>query len=42
MDPVGAAEILDARWDWFVENKRRTDTIQPVSRGLYRGLYPPA
>jgi hypothetical protein len=42
IDPVRAAEILDARREWFVANNRRTDTIDPVRRSLYRRIYPPA
>jgi hypothetical protein len=42
IDPVRAAETLDARREWFVANNRRTDTIDPVRRSLYRRIYPPA
>ena len=42
INPVRAAEILDARREWFVANNRRTDTINPVRRSLYRRIYPPA
>jgi hypothetical protein len=39
IDPVRAAEILDARREWFVANNRRTDTIDPVRRSLFRRIY---
>jgi hypothetical protein len=42
ISPVRAAEILDARREWFVANNRRTDTTRPVRRSLYRRIYPPA
>jgi hypothetical protein len=42
IDPVRAAEILDARREWFVANNRRTDTIDPVRRSLFRRIYPQA
>ena len=42
INPVKAAEVLDARREWFVANNRRTDTIRPVRRSHYRRIYPPA
>lgn len=42
IDPVRAAEILDARREWFVANNRRTDTIAPVRRSLFRRIHPRA
>jgi hypothetical protein len=42
IDPVRAAETLDARREWFVANNRRTDTIDPVRRSLFRRIYPQA
>ncbi len=41
IDPLMAEEMMDAQREWFVQNNRRTDLSHPVSRTVYRRIYPP-